>query len=166
MIRLAGILPLLLLAGCYTSDRELVSATEAVAPYKKIVYQSVESDKPTTLVARGSSYAAEPVEPGRQPFEFRFKPLGGSLYLAQLKGVEGKRTQYLFGVVRLDAGAKTAQSFAASASKADQGPDLKPCTKTGADICLTRIEPYVIHALAGIANGDKPFDSYKILTLE
>ena len=169
LFRMLALLPVLFLAGCYTSDREFVSAKQAVFPYKKIVYQSKDSDKPTTITHVGAAYVGVPDDPGKPPVEFRFMPVGGPFYLAQFKGYEGKKVQYLFAVVKLDAEAKTVWSYAAAAEKEDQGPELRSCGKRGhndTDICLTRIEPYLIHALAGIAAGAKPFDQYTLLTLE
>lgn len=166
MNKLIAVLPLLCLAGCYTSERELVSAKQAVFPYKKIVYQPSDSDKPVTLVRTGSAYVATSDAKPPESFELRFMPIRGSLYAAQLKGMEGKKAQYLYAVVKFDPESKSAESFEAVASKDDQGPNLRPCNKTGTDICLTSLQPYLVHALASIATGEKPSDTYKILTLE
>jgi len=167
LFRVVLILPLaLLLAGCFTSDKPLIAPGEADFPFKSFTYHEVGEDSPETFVRSGDIYvpSPDPNEGGR--VELTFKKLPSGHYLAQLTGDRNDKNEvmYLYAVIALDEGTKTAHAYKLMRRDEDVGPGLRDCPDQR--ICIDDLAAYVALGEAAIAAGGKPDATYQITATE
>jgi hypothetical protein len=159
----AIVLPLLV-GGCYTSEKPLVSADKAVFPYEKIVYTEAGQTDQQTMTHQGNAYVMKN-DKGDQ-IGLLFMPVKGDYYVVQMGGKTDKGEAYLYGLVKLNADAKTADVYAMVADKSDIGPSLPACKDADSSICLTDLQPYIDHAMAMTGDGKKPAATYNLVELK
>lgn len=154
----------ILVAGCYTSAKPLITADKAVFPYEKIVYADSADKKPLTLTHEGDAYV-QTTDKGEK-VQLLFMPVRDDLYVVQFGGDVGTGSLlYLYGLVKLDAAGKSALTYVSVADKSDAGPGLELCPDNGS-ICLTDLQPYVDHALKLFDAGATPESGYQITELQ
>lgn len=149
------------LAGCFTSDKSLVTDDKAVAPYARITFvpKASPGDK-STFVRDGKSYVTR-LEDGT--VTMRFMPLGDDLYLAESAGEQKGELLRLYAVVRLDPKKHLAMTYKSLASDNDAGTGLTACRRDDSDmVCIDDVNAYVALAKAAIASGAKPDTVYDV----
>ncbi len=89
MDRARKLIPIILLviglAGCFTSNKPLITPADAVFPFATFTYGEEGSESTTTFVRRDDAYALDPAPDGRM-IELLFRKLPSGHYLAQMKG--------------------------------------------------------------------------------
>ncbi len=159
----ALVLPLLG-AGCYMSEKPLISAEKAVFPYETIVYTEAGQTDQQTMTHQGNAYVMKN-DKGNQ-IELLFMPVKDNFYVVQMGGKTDQGEAYLYGLIKLNAGAKTADGYAMVAEKSDIGPTLPACKDADSSICLTDIQSYIDHALGQTGEGKKPAVTYSLVELK
>ncbi len=160
-ILIISLLAALGLAGCFTSDKPLISDDQAAAPYAKITFaeQGSPEDK-TTLTREGKAYVTH-TDDGSMAM--RFLPLGDDLYLAESTGEQKGAILRLYAVLKLDAANGTAVTYKAMAGDGDSGTGLTSCNRQDMDmVCIEDVNAYVALAKAAIATGAKPDATYSV----
>jgi hypothetical protein len=158
-------LALIGLAGCYTSEKPLVTADEAVAPYARMTFQGKDSsDTPAEFTRDGTTYVTTDNEGTK--LTLLLKPVEGDYYVAQLTGPASgdpsSGDQILFAYLRIDVPNKTADAYRAFGEKKDARPGLRECKDV---ICVDDLAAYVAYAKEQVAAGGPPDTSYT-LTVE
>jgi len=161
----AALLAPLSLAGCYMTQTPLITPDKAVFPYQRIVYTEASSEKPITLTHEGDSYTTKN-EKG-DTATVRFQQVGDNLYVAQLGSKTEQGEVYLYGLVRVDTTAKTADAFTVFADKPDIEAGMPACPDGSGMVCLTDLQTYIDYATkqAG-APGAKPATTYTLNELD
>lgn len=146
------------LAGCFTSDKPLISDADSATPFKKITFGTPDSKEPTTVTLEGKAYVAKQKE---GTIALRFRLIEADLYLAEMSGAdkEGK-IQRLYGLVKLDRTANTAGAYKIMAGKDDFGPGLRDCKDS--TICIDDVNAYIALAKKAMAAAAKPDVVYKL----
>ena len=149
------------LAGCFTSDKPLVTDDTAVAPYAKITFVPKASpDDKSTFVRDGKSYVTR-LEDGT--VTMRFMALGDDLYLAESAGEQEGQLLRLYAVVKLDPKKHLAMTYKSLAHDDDTGAGLTACRREDSDmVCIEDVNAYVALAKAAIASGAKPDTVYDV----
>ncbi|MEJ0013109.1 MAG: hypothetical protein WDM94_10895 [Bauldia sp.] len=150
-----------LLAGCYTSDKLLVTDADSVADYSKITFTGSEDDaKPAAFTRADKHYVTES---DGNTVELRLKRIDGDYYVAQLsnpKVPEGESgAQILYGYLHLDAGKGEAQTWRTYGTKDDVQAGMRMCKDV---ICIDDLAAYVAYAQKAVADGDKPDSTFKV----
>ena len=151
---------LLALGGCYLSTAPLIAPGQAVFPYQTITY--AESGRaPMTLVRQANAYV-ETDDKG-DTTEILFFPVSGPYYVAQIHDRSEPNAGYLYGFLKVNLAAKTASAYATMADAKDIGPGLPGCSKEPSDgVCLTRLQPYIDHAMAIASTAAEPDATYTL----
>jgi hypothetical protein len=147
------------LSGCYISETPLVDARDAVFPYKTISYREANGGDLMTMVREGGAYVMRK-EGEPEELQFRFKKIGGDLYLAQLSADQGGKPAILYAVIKVDWKKKTAESYKAVADMSEEGPGLRKCGNS--ELCIDDLQVYLKLARAAVAAG-KPATTYEIV---
>lgn len=152
----------LALAGCYISREELISASDAVFPYQRIVFAEVGSESTpedhSVLVRQGDSYRSDDAE---DPGEYRFKRVAADTYALQVAMPEDPDMPFLFAFVKLDPAAGIARAYKIIADESETAPGMTKCND--GSLCFDRLDAYVAHAQKAIAAGAEPDAEYKII---
>ena len=152
---LIAILAAITLAGCYTSEKPLISDDESVAPYAKMTFQGQgASDSPAEFTRDGKHYTTK--DNDGTLLRLNLKP-DGDYYIAQLGGKSGDKDQYLYGYLKLDAGAGTALAYRTFGTKDDARDGLRACNDV---ICIDNLDAYLAYARAAAA-ANKPDTTFK-----
>ena len=153
----------LTLAGCYTSDKPLLTDANSVAPYATITFTAEGSGKPpTVLVRKGAAYV---VHTSDGDMEVRLMPVKDkdNWYVAEMSGFgKDASVQRLFGYLHVDLGKKTAEAYESDGETADVGPGLRACDDS---ICIDDLTAYIAHAQKKVDGGEKP-DTVFDITVE
>ena len=150
------------LAGCFTSDKSLITDDKAEAPFAKITFAEHGSpgDK-TTLTRDGKAYVAK-VDDG-STMTMHFMPLGDDLYLAESSGEQQGKVLRLYALIKLDRTKNMAMTYKSTADKSDAGPGLPSCRRQDMDmVCIEDVDAYVALAKAAIASGAEPDTTYDV----
>lgn len=160
------LLPLvLLLSGCFTSDKPLIAPGEADFPFKSFTYQAAGEDTPETFARDGDVYVPKPGPGDGGRIELTFKKLPSGHYLAQLTGDQkDNEVIYLYAVIALDETTKTARAYKLMRRDEDIGPGLRDCPDQR--ICIDDLAAYVALGEAAVAAGGKPDATYQITASE
>ncbi|HVY51392.1 MAG TPA: hypothetical protein VHA07_07495, partial [Devosia sp.] len=115
------------LAACYTSEKPLISDAQSVAPFAKMTFQDNDSSsgEPTVFTRQGKHYVTTAHDDGTV-LTLNLKP-DGDYYVMQFGGRHDGRLEYLFGYVKLDPGAKTAEAYRVFGTKTDVRDGLRLC---------------------------------------
>ena len=144
------------LAGCFTADAPLFDDDSAATPYERISFTT--GDEAGTLERQGASYLAVSED---EPLHVRFMQLDRpNVYVVEMSGEgdEGE-TLRLYGILRVDAAAGTADLFNAIADQGDVGPGLRACEDD--TICVDNLDAFVALGLAAIDAGEDPALTYQ-----
>jgi hypothetical protein len=151
------------LSGCFISETPLVTAKDAVFPFKTISYKQGNEEKPAQLVREGDTYVIpDPEEKAR--VEVLFKDLGDGLYLAQMSGEEDGKTSMLYSVLKVDFDKKIAESYKAVGKDEFVREGLRKCGD--GTLCIDDLDVYLELAKSAIAAGEKPDVTYQIIATE
>ena len=155
---LATILLAFGLAGCFTSDKSLISDADSATPYAKITFGEKSAKEPTVLTREGKGYVSKQKD---GTLTVRLKPVETDLYLVEMSG-PGKdgKVMRLYALLKLDRAANTAATYKAMASKADIGPGLRDCKDN--TICIDDVNAYITLAKAAMTSGKKPDTTYNV----
>lgn len=153
------------LAGCYTSEKPLVSAEESVAPYAKMTFQGQDSsDTPAEFTRDGKVYRT--VANDGSKLTLLLKPMENDYYVAQLSGPStsdpNSPEQILYAYLHLDVTNKVADAYRAFGEKKDVRPGLSACKDV---ICIDDLNAYIDYAKEQIAAGSPPDTKFN-LTVE
>ena len=149
------------LAGCYTSDKPLVTDADSATPFQKITFYN-EDNKPLAFTLDGKAYRAKG-ESGTPDSLLRLKPIAGDYYVAQLSSdttpdsPEG--VQILYAYMRVDPANKVADTWKIVGTKADVRPGMRECKDS---ICIDDLSAYVAYAQEAVTAGAKPDASFKM----
>jgi hypothetical protein len=149
------------LAGCYTSDKPLITDADSVADYAKITFTDADSDdKPAAFTREGKHYTT--ASEGNT-VELRLKRIDGDYYVAQMsnpKVEEGDSSpQILYGYLHLDVAGQKAETWRTYGTKDDVRPGLRLCRDA---ICIDDLDAYVAYAQKAVADGGKPDTVFKL----
>lgn len=146
------------LAGCYTSDKPLITDETSATPYQKITFYN-ENDKPLTYAVDGKRYKATD-ENGEVSY-LNLQSVEDDYYVAQLSSDQSNADgpQILYAYIRLDADAKKALLWKMVGSTSDVRPGLHECDQV---ICIDDLKAYIDYAKEGIAAGAPPDSEMKI----
>lgn len=149
------------LAGCFTSDHQLITDDQATAPYARITFAEQDSpDDRTTLTRQGKTYVARVDD---STITMRFRSFGDDLYLAESTSEEDGKVQRLYAVLKLDPAQNLALAYKATAHDSDVGPGLPACKRDDMDmVCIEDVDAYVALARAAIAAGAPPETTYTV----
>ncbi len=151
-------LALIGLAGCFTSDKPLVTDETSATPYKKITFYN-EEDKPLVYVLDGKRYKATG-EDGQATY-LNLKAVDADTFVAQLTNDETDTTDphILYGFMQIDAAANQARLWKMIGTKDDVRPGLRACNDV---ICIDDLDAYIAYAKASMAAGDTPDSEMKV----
>lgn len=143
------------LAGCYTSDKPLITDADSVADYSRITFKDASSDdKPASFTREGAHYTTESEG---NTVELRLKRIEGDYYIAQMsnpKPADGENgAQILYGYLHLDVAGKKAETWRTYGTKDDVQPGLRICNDV---ICIDDLNAYIAYAKKAVADGGKP----------
>jgi hypothetical protein len=151
---LVAVCALVALAACYTSEKPLISEAESVAPYATMTFQASDgSDPPSRFTRIGKHYVTK--QDG-DVLTLNLKR-DGDYYVAQFGGKHDDQVQYLYGYMKLDPAAGTAQAFRIIGTKTDVRDGLRLCEGV---ICVDSLDAYVAYAREQASTG-KPEDTLK-----
>jgi hypothetical protein len=162
MLRMVGFavtgLLLAALAGCYTSDKPLISDADAATPYAKITFKARgEDDAPTVLTLAGHEYVTHAEN---TDLAVRFFALPkANWFVTEMSGAEDGKVERLYGLVNVAADAKVAYAYATVGDAKDAGPGLRDCKDA---ICIDDLDAYVRHANTIVDAGGEPDVTYDI----
>jgi hypothetical protein len=145
------------LAGCFTSERSLISDSEAAAPYERITFQTEDDSEIITGLREGSAYVLQEQE---TDMALRFLDTGDDIYVVEVTGVDGGNIVRLFGALKIDFDAGTATAYKVMGEEQDVGPGLRQCNDNS--VCIEDLDAYVALARAEIASGADPAGVYII----
>lgn len=149
------------LAGCYTSDKPLVTDADSATPFHKITFYN-EDNKPLDFTLEGKAYRAKG-ESGAPDSLLRFKPIEGDYYVAQLSSAATDDTsggvQILYAYMRVDPANKVADTWKIVGTHADVRPGLRECKDS---ICIDDLNAYVAYAQEAVKAGAKPDATFKM----
>jgi hypothetical protein len=149
------------LAGCFTSDKDLIGDADSATPFTKITFAEQNAKERTTATRTGKVYVAKQKDGS---LTLRFKAVGTDLFLTEMSGRDKNgKVERLYALLKLDRATNTATTYKAIASKEDIGPGLRDC-KDGT-VCIDDLNAYLALAKAALAAGGKPDATYKV-TLE
>lgn len=147
------------LGGCYISDKPLVSARDAVFPYKTISYREAKGDEIMTMKREGDSYVMRK-DGSSDRLDLRFRKIGKDLYLAQASADQDGKPAILYAVVKVDWKRKRAESYKAVAEMSEEGPGLRKCGSN--ELCIDDLRKYLKLAEKAVATGE-PDATYEIV---
>jgi hypothetical protein len=151
---------LLALGGCYISAAPLITPSEAVFPYQTITYAQA-CEAPMMLVHEGDAYVA--TDDTDHSTDILFMPVSGPYYVVQLHIKSEQDPGYLYGFLKVDLDSKMGWAYATSADAKDIGPGLPGCSSEPSDgVCLTKLQPYIDHAMAIATKGGQPDATYTL----
>jgi hypothetical protein len=167
MDRARKLIPIILLviglAGCFTSNKPLITPADAVFPFATFTYGEEGSESTTTFVRRDDAYALDPAPDGRM-IELLFRKLPSGHYLAQMKGDQKPNPIYLYALLKVDFATGTAAAYKVVGGKDDVRPGLRSCPEK--TICVDDLAAYVAAGEAAIAAGGKPDTVYAFTVKE
>jgi hypothetical protein len=146
------------LAGCFTSDKPLVTNEDSATPYQKITFYN-ENDEAMVYALDGKRYMATD-DKGEVSY-LNLKQVDADTYVAQLTSAKGDSSgpQILYGFMQIDANAKKARLWKMVGTKADVRPGLRECNDV---VCIDDLNAYIDYAKASKAAGDTPDSEMKI----
>jgi hypothetical protein len=147
------LLAAVMLSGCYTADRPLITDDDSVAPYAKVSFvEQGGGDAPEVMTRDGNAYIDHQKDGDRT---LRFLPVKDNWYVAEMSGVDpdDKSVQRLYGLVHVDVAKKIAEAYETGGDGTDVGPGLRACE---AGICIDDLAAYIAHAEAKVTAGAKP----------
>ncbi len=147
------------LAGCYTSQGDLLTDDNSVAPYARITFRDQDSSDASVLTRQGSAYVAQSDE-GNVVVRFMALADRPDWYLTEVSGTDSSGARHLYTIVKVDLAAHTAEAYAAIADDGDAGPGLRQCEDSM--ICIDDLNAYISHAEAAIDAGADPDATYHI----
>jgi hypothetical protein len=146
------------LAGCYTSDKPLVTDADSVADYAKLVFTSPEPDNQRNEFTREAKHYVTHSEDNT--VKLHLKRVDGDYYVAQLSGSgPGEAEQMLFGYLHMDVAKGEAQAWRTYATDTDVQPGMHKCKDT---VCIDDLNAYIAYAQKAVAAGDKPDSVFKL----
>lgn len=149
----------LVVSACYTSNAPLVSDGDAVAPYASLTFDSEGDSAPVAFARNGSTYVATSDE---GDVLLHLRPIEADYYVAQLTGPDPEDTpRYLYGYMRLDAGAGTADVWMSMGTAADIRAGLSACDNI---VCIDDLDAYITYAKEKVAAGAAPDNTLKVTT--
>lgn len=160
VVLLAG----LVLAGCFQTGQEFVSAAEADFPFESLTYRTDDDDETYTLVRKGDAYRSE-----EDDTTVRLKNIGKDSWLVQTAFVDEGTTLYLYGIAVMAPGGKAFKVYKVLAEDADRDParmakyGLALCPDDDENICLPSADVYIAYVRDRIAAGDEPSGSFLVL---
>ncbi len=149
------------LSGCFSAEKSLIAADQAVFPYKEIVWMEDKGTEEVTITRDGDAYRFRPKDAGSDGF-LRFMPVG-DLFLTELEFIEGDRVNRLYALIKVDMDAKTVQSFAAVAPNNFDLPGFTPCDDA---MCIDDLDAYLAYGRRLIDDGRPPDAVYRIISAE
>jgi hypothetical protein len=159
---LVAVLAFAALAGCYTSDKPLVSEDESVADYAKITFTGKEDDaKPAAFDRVGKHYITTGDD--NEKVTLNLKRIDGDYYLAQLSGPgpDGS-TQLLYGYLHLDVAKQLGETWLTYGTKDDVQPGLRLCKDA---VCIDDLAAYIAYAKKAV-DAKAPPDTIFTVTVE
>lgn len=161
--RLLSILPLLALAGCYTSEQDLLPQDSLAAPYATIAY----TDKEDSLhlqhrLARedGVNDYVETADDGTVAQRVKLMAVDRQdWYVVEVTTAEGGDDHPNYGYLHVDTENGEADLYEANWAGDGLIEDSYVC---GDDLCLGDVDAYVRFAQAHVDQGDTPAASYYI----
>jgi hypothetical protein len=143
------------LAGCYTSDKPLITDAESVADYAKLVFTSAEPDNQRNEFTReGKHYLTKGED---HTVRLHLKRVDGDYYVAQLTGDSDGET--LFGYLHMDVAKGEAQTWRTYGTDEDLQPGMHKCKDS---VCIDDLAVYIAYAQKAVANGDTPDSTFKL----
>jgi hypothetical protein len=153
----------LAVAGCYASEKPMISAAESDHGYRRIIYVAEGSTTNNIVLERANgSYR---LVGGQQGEEIRFKRLSTDIYVAQFKTKSGGRDAYLYGLLRVDQRSGSVKSYASIFKSSNALPaGFLSCFERW--ICFEKFATYTDLALKLVKAQATPDTTYKIIKLE
>ncbi len=146
----AVVLASLALAGCFTSERPLITAADADYPFESLTYMRTDGGEEITLERAADGYA--PTSEGETADRLLLKAMGEDLYVAQTAAPNSDGSRYLYGLIRVAPDRKAFVVAAGMAEDADleavRGgvPGLRICEQDDDTICIDSLEAYLAYA--------------------
>jgi hypothetical protein len=123
------------LAGCYSSEKPLITDDDSVADYAKLVFTSAEPDNQRSEFAReGQHYVTKGDD----------------------RTVHGET---LFGYLHMDVAKGQAETWRTYGTDADIQPGMHKCKDS---VCIDDLNVYIAYAQKAVAGGDKPDSIFKL----
>ena len=145
-------------SACYTSNAPLVGDGDAAAPYASLTFENSNGSDPAVFRRNGNAYVATSEE---GDVLLHLKPVEGDYYVAQLTGPDPEETpRYLYGYMRLDAGAGTADVWMSMGNAAELRPGLSACNDI---VCIDDLDAYITYAKETVAAGTAPDNTLKVI---
>lgn len=149
------------LSACYTSKSALIG-DDAVTPYTKMTFVGRDGDGEAVVFEKDGTGYLTRGENG-QEVRLHLQAVEGDYYVAQLSGPpEEAGPQFLFGYLRIDPVAKTAETWHSLGTAADVRPGLSLCDDV---ICIDDLAAYIAYAKEAVAAGAAPDNTFDV-TLE
>jgi hypothetical protein len=143
------------LAGCYSSEKPLITDDDSVADYLKLVFTSAEPDNQRSEFAReGQHYVTKGDD---RTVRLHLKRVDGDYYVAQLTGDNDGET--LFGYLHMDVAKGQAETWRTYGTDADIQPGMHKCKDS---VCIDDLNVYIAYAQKAVAGGDKPDSIFKL----
>jgi hypothetical protein len=143
------------LAGCFTSDKPLVTDADSVADYSKVVFTSPEPDNQRSEFTRLKNHYV--TRSHEDVVYLHLKRVEGDYYVAQLSGDQDG--QVLYGYLHMDVAKGEAQTWRIYGSDADIQPGMHKCKDS---ICVDDLAVYIASGQKAVAAGEKPAEVFKL----
>jgi hypothetical protein len=143
------------LAGCYSSDKPLITDADSVAEYSKLIFTSPEPDNQRNEFTREGKHYLTKGE--GNTIRLHLKRIDGDYYVAQLTGDNDGET--LFGYLHLDVAKGQAETWRTYGTDEDVQPGMHKCKDS---VCIDDLAVYVAYAQKAVAEGGKPDSIMKL----
>ena len=153
------------LTACFTSEKPLISAEDAVFPFEHIVFgEASRPDDRQTWTRKGDAYSFRPDDSADREALMRLKAVGENLYVVQMEFTEDDKPNRLYALLKADVPAGRVVSYASvMPDEFEAQPGLSICEKA---VCIDDLDAYVAYAQARMAAGVPPDAEYRIIEMK